>query len=111
MTDRRGNPNYRAGREWEYEVVRKIEEKSDDSPSTRTAGSHGKFDVRSIVPNPLRPTHGELLLIQAKKAKKITKTLEDEWEEIKGLVVPKHLIVKKQMWIKLPRKHVIAWGD
>lgn len=105
-----GNKSYEAGRRWEYAIIKKIKEKSPDALITRTAGSHGIFDVWGIVPSTLQPEYGELHLIQAKDVEKINKDIERDWEKIKNLMLPKHLIVKPQLWIKLPRNHVIAWG-
>lgn len=42
--DKRGNPNYRAGRAFEYEAVKMLKDRGYKKAG-RTAGSHGIFDV------------------------------------------------------------------
>jgi len=101
---------YKRGRAWEYEIIERIESLHRDTLTTRTAGSHGHFDVWAIVPNPLNPDEGSLSLIQAKRGKRITKQMDKEWEEIKGLLLPKKLTVRKEYWIKLPTG-IQAWGE
>ena len=46
----RGNPNYRAGRAFEYEAMKMLKARGYDKTG-RAAGSHGIFDVYGIKDN------------------------------------------------------------
>jgi len=105
--------NYAIGRQFEYEIIRKLKELHPEALVMRTAGSHTAFDVWAIVPNHLDPTTGSLHLIQAKtqKTKTPTKQNREEWEKTKLIKIPTVLTVRKEFWIKLPKNQIIAWGE
>lgn len=94
------NRNYRRGRELEYRIIRELSE-AGFVGATRSAGSHGVFDVVAVAPL------SHVLFIQAKRTKaKLNPEIayKEDLEKCKELA--KHLPKEAQLelWVWVDRK-------
>ena len=87
---------YRRGRSWEYEIVRRL--RSDGWIAQRSAGSHSLVDIWAI-----HPLSGAIQLIQCKivgKARRVGSWRDANWRRLVRLrgVVPERVTIGA--WVK-----------